>query len=182
VKHTTITGYQNYIRKGGAPLYLFRKRESTDALQVQLGGPDQNLEGVFALSANVWYFIAYVRNVGTDTLKMYYATATGSMIEDVSATDATTGDHGVNGSDLTLGSDGFGNPVLGSVAHISIWSRALTPGELESVRWCRQVGPDRIGYWPFQGSSPEPDLSGSNKPGTVTGSSITDNPPVSGCR
>lgn len=63
------------------------------------------------------------------------------------------------------------------IAHVQVFLRIITDVEINEVRWF----PERIvsnAYWPLMGNSPEIDLSGNGRTGTVSGTagSTTDGP------
>lgn len=182
VYHTNLTGVQRWASKQDVSNVWAIRKDASHRLEAVVGavggGGPQTLTATTVLSVNTWYFVALVRNVTSDTLKLYYATAAGSITEDASATDTTTVTHG--GGNLVIGkvSGGTTETFIGRMAYASIFTRALTVGDLESLKRNQLVGPSRAGLWPMNGNSPEPDLSGSDFAGTVTGATVGDNPPV----
>lgn len=71
----------------------------------------------------------------------------------------------------------------GGIAEVATWSAVLGAQEiaiLASGYTAGHVRPDILtGYWPLYGtSSPEPDVSGFNNHGTLTGTARLDHPPV----
>ncbi|MCR4300211.1 MAG: LamG domain-containing protein [Sulfuricaulis sp.] len=66
----------------------------------------------------------------------------------------------------------------GRVANALIYNRALSGAEIEMVRRGFWMLPGLLGFWPLFGvQSPEPDWSGNNNHGTVTGATRIDHPP-----
>ena len=67
----------------------------------------------------------------------------------------------------------------GGLAHVAVWNIALSAAEIEMHR--RGFLPranSLVGYWPLFGTvSPEPDWSGNNNHGTLTGTTQIDHPP-----
>lgn len=75
------------------------------------------------------------------------------------------------------------NPWDGKIAEFGVWNVALTVDEIASL--AKGVPPSRMRpealrvYWPLWGAhSPEPDLSGTTKSGTVTGATLANHSPT----
>lgn len=163
-------------------MYLFRKTD-LNVLQAQFGtvGTDlQSLSGSTTLLVNTWYFVALVRNVTTDTVKLYISTVAGNVIEDASATDTTTTSHGNIDFPLRFGQaylDEYNEIMNGKISNVSIIKRALNVSELELLKRGAILPTLQMGCWFLFGEqSPEPDWSGNNNHGTVTGAVRADHP------
>lgn len=73
--------------------------------------------------------------------------------------------------------------LVGSLADVAEWSVALTVAEITALATGARphtIRPASLNaYWPLDGiSSPEPDLSGNARNGTVTGTTIASGPPI----
>jgi len=70
----------------------------------------------------------------------------------------------------------------GRLAEIFVANRAYTDNEILAVARglppIRLGNPSLVGYWPLGLGSPEPDLSGQGRNGTVTGAVIADHAPI----
>jgi hypothetical protein len=141
------------------------------------------------LSANTWYNVVGTYN-GASALAYIYLNGSycnfsgtglgvlacaGSGCSDVP--DVCFGGYAGTGDPGTCS-----NPTFpGIVAEAAVWNVELTPPEAESLGTVcpeRVHGTALIGYWPLYGAhSPEPDLSGNVKNGTVTGTSVANHAP-----
>ncbi|HEX9765180.1 MAG TPA: LamG-like jellyroll fold domain-containing protein, partial [Nitriliruptorales bacterium] len=70
-------------------------------------------------------------------------------------------------------------PLEGDLAWVGLHDVVLTAGEITEAAWRGWTPRGLIGLWPLWGAdSPEPDLSGTGKNGTVTGTTRVSDPPV----
>jgi Concanavalin A-like lectin/glucanases superfamily len=69
----------------------------------------------------------------------------------------------------------------GTIAEFAVWNKVLTPGEFADL--AGNASPTTIqpgnllGYWPLDGSSPEPDMSGNGRDATVNGTTFVPGKP-----
>ena len=182
VKHSILTGNQNYVRKdpgGFSSRNIYAFRLSGTALNFLAGnvsgpGPLAQVSGTHGFAVGTWYFAAAVRDVAADTLAIYTATSTGGLALIASGNDNSTVTHGSNASSLDFG---FYQPSApteifrGTLGDITMWNVAKTSAELDDIRQGAIIsGAGLIGYWPMCGDqSPEPDLSGNGNNATVSG-------------
>lgn len=185
VRHDSLTGKQSYITKGlSGPTanYFLGKTATTHLPSWEPAGVASSIVGTTALSANTWYFVAAVRHVGDDELRLYLATASGDVGLELSTADLSTGTHGTVATGLGIGraTDSSLEAMNGRIAEVSIWNRALSLNELRSVKWGGLK--DRAGllaYWPLWGvADPEADLSGNGRHLTVFGAVRADHAPI----
>ena len=190
VRHSSLTGYQNYFRKDdgfASPRRIlgFRKNGVTNVIECLLGtvGVDlQSFGGSTALTTDTWYFVALVRDVGADQIRLYLATASGDVTQEAAATDTTTTTHGENTRELQIGREfspgSTATEVInGRMADVRVYGRALTVNELRGVKH-GVILDAPLGHWPLWGvASPEPDLSGNRRNGIVVGAVAADHAP-----
>ncbi|HUS97350.1 MAG TPA: LamG-like jellyroll fold domain-containing protein [Hyphomicrobiaceae bacterium] len=146
-------------------------------------GGTQYLAGPGSMNAGdgVWYFVAgtFAKN---SNAKFYYGAATDASLTEVVG-DAT-GIYNLavdTNDDLSIGAF-WEDPAWirffnGDIANVGLWPYALTASELEAVRV--QTNPLRAKFYAplFGTTSPEPDWSGANNHGTLTGTARADHPP-----
>ena len=69
----------------------------------------------------------------------------------------------------------------GSIADVALWSTALSAAQIAALASgyrANHIAPQNmLVYWPIVGTSPEPDRSGNNINGTVTGTTVVADPP-----
>ena len=151
--------------------YLRINAASTARVQIGDGAAADTLDGVTALTANVWSHIAGVKSgTGAGSLALYLNGAMNASM--TSARSIAAQSHPVSfgiESDLTT------KPFPGRIAELAVWSVGLSAAEIAAL--AAGVAPTRVrpaslaGYWPFWGVAvPEPDLSGNGNNGSQTGS------------
>ena len=181
-RHDSVAGYQCYVAKmppASGPSYIFRKSAS-NVIELEAGaiGASQNVLGTTALVAGAWYFVAVVRDVSADQIRLYLATAAGNVTLETSATDTTTTAHGENTGVLDIGQQTNGFRMNGRLANVMLFTHALSLNELQAVKHGGIVQ-NLAGFWPLWGvASPEPDLSGNGRNGTVIGAVAADHAPI----
>jgi hypothetical protein len=131
------------------------------------------------LTTNTWWYVALTLSSGL-VPRVYLGSLTANAAEASYATQTTgTGSPSSDSSgNFVTGNDGNGSPThafLGRIAHVSYWSRELSLGEIIAQQWRPQMasGCVLMQHLGFAGTGTQPDYSGSNNPGTVTGATVT---------
>jgi hypothetical protein len=147
------------------------------------GGARSRSAGGFIV-ANAWNFVGFSMD-GVASAKLYKGTLTSAAAEPGSyTTQATPSGSYVSdaANDLILGTGPSNtNGVVGRIAWIGIWNRALTAGEIIEQQWRPHVTSGcvlftHLGY--RGGTSSQPDWSGNSNAGTVTGAAVGAHVPV----
>lgn len=169
-------GVDNNAVEGELNFFIFRATSNTQARS--------NTSNALAL--NTWSVVAVVFDESAGQRAKLYLSTLDVPIAEVSGYDGVT----QNGSGA-IGNDSahdvqVGNlqrsslPFKGDIAHCGIWNRALTVGELDLFRQyprLRQAGcVDLLDL--TSGASPLADLSGNGNAGTITGATVSVNPPM----
>lgn len=142
-----------------------------------------------SINLNQWY-VAVMTYENNLNFKVYLGT-NGTMT--LCGTDNTIGSTGTmvtSGNNLIIGGPhgacGGSNwsactYFTGLVAETAVWNQFLTANEVNTLATVCPSAVRRtalVGYWPLPAAaSPEPDLSGNQINGTVTGTSIANHPP-----
>lgn len=155
---------------------------NTDDIRFRLKTGTADLAGTTTLvgssggvTTNTWHHVAATYD-GSD-MRLYL-----DGVED--ATSASkTGNIRVNGWPTTIGEDSDGNnDYTGRLAEMTINTATLTVDELLALARgssILSVHPENLElYSPVWGNSPEPDLSGNQRNGTVTNTTVVDHAPV----
>lgn len=149
-------------------------------LRARLNRQTNTTFGATNLPTGQWFHAAVTYNNGS--VVIYY-----NGISDGSGTHGS-GNLPNNTDAVYIGNQptATSNAPDGRIAHVGIWSRALSADELRSLALGAhpfQLVDGLVRYYPIFGNeSPEPDYSGNGAAGTVTGTSAIDGPPVSWVR
>ena len=128
------------------------------------------------LSTGVWTHLAFVWS-GGNSGAIYKDGVSQTLTDVLTQTPASVN----NTSKLfRIGADEDTNGVDGDIGEVGLYDRALSANE---VLTAMRLGPARVAsglifYVPIFGNSPEPDYGGSGLPGTVTGTTIANHPPI----
>jgi len=180
VSKTVNNGYADpYIT------YILQFNDTSDtAVRAVFGsGITQYAAGPGSMNAGdgIWYFVAGTYKQSSNA-KFYYGAASDVLLTEVAgdatpaavlATDTT--------DDLSIGAfwnnDAYNRWFAGDIANVGLWPYAMTPAELEAVRV--MTNPMRAKFYAplFGTTSPEPDWSGANNHGALTGTIRADHPP-----
>ena len=139
---------------------------------------DSSSAGV-QLATSTWYFIAAA--LSSTNVKFVRIAADGTInTQDVANSSAHTGTPTDGRIAAIAGTSAF---VDGRLCHLGIWlGDELSADELRAFAFAGPYALGRVpdGYWPIWGqASPEPDLSGSAKNGTLNGTAgLADHAPV----
>jgi hypothetical protein len=130
------------------------------------------------ITANTWVHVALTDTIGTLTLYLN-GVVTGTPISTSGAFNTET--------NIRMGSDsGAADFLSGGAADCAYWNTVLSSGQVAQL--AAGYRPIDIGstanlqgWWPLSGySSPEPDISGNNNNGTLTGTAQAAMPPSLG--
>ena len=123
-----------------------------------------------------WVFLCGTFNGTTDSANLY-------VNDTVKILNAFTGGSLANTANFTLGEFGGGSTDYnGREAFVHMYNRVLNDGEvLQIMRYPGSIRQNLQGFWPLWGVPTEPDISGSQFSGTVTGAIPSlDGPPING--
>lgn len=138
-----------------------------------------DLYGTSDVLANTWYSVVGIYH-NNDFSSLYI---NGVLV--ASGGSGSTGTMVASGTNLLLGSKrpSAANFFAGDVGSVAIWDKKLSDGEAVSLGL--GVSPNKVrrsslkGYWPLWGAgSPEPDLSGNGLNGVLTGTTVSNQPPM----
>lgn len=167
----------NSFAEGG--LQMFMGNATTRASYVS------DTSNVVAL--NTWTFVAGTYNATAKTCKLYRGTMA-AIVAEVSGYSSSTAGVGTVNSDasanLYIGNGQIGGTASafkGRIGPCGLVSRALTVGELAQLQFSRRrhrAGCVMLGRLGENGTSTQPDWSGSGNTGTITGATAADGPPL----
>jgi len=171
----------NRSNADGAVGYLIGPGSSADVDKIRfliaVGGSFRTIKSTTAFDDDAWHFFSAVYTAGaTDQTDLYVD----NMDTPEATSSGTWGTYNNASSNLTIGSNPDGTQDTawpGVIANISVYDRALTAGERKQCKvkgWVR----NNVLNMPIIGASTEPDYSGNGYNGTVTGTSLADNPPI----
>jgi hypothetical protein len=151
--------------------------EGGGVISLQINGGASSLGGVTA-TANVWQQWGVAGSAG-GTSWVGYKNGVAGTTAGTSAPASTTGN-------TTIGErtfSGFNGFWPGRIADVGFWNITLTAAEMVALAQGARPYTIRpaslLGYWPIYGLvSPEPDLSGNARNGTVTGTTFAFDPPI----
>ena len=156
----TLNGCVLFLDQGGSTHYVI----SSQAISFFPGG---------------WHHVAGTFNVSSGNAYLY--------IDGTLSNSASTGLTGLSNAPLDniIGNGNSSDAYFdGTIADVAIWSGVLTAQDIAALAagmppWLFRDQP-LVGYWPLDGlQSPEPDLSGNQNNGTLTGTSRgTSGPPT----
>jgi len=168
--------------------YVFQFNSTSDtAVRVVFADySTQYVAGPGAMNAGdgVWHFIAgtYAKS---GNAKFYYGAATDPLLTEVVGAATGANDLKTDTDDpLSIGAahdnreaGEYFRYFTGDIANVGLWPYAMTPAELEIVR--AKTNPIRSKYYAplFGTADPEPDWSGANNHGALTGTTRADHPP-----
>src|SRR5271166_3146503 len=131
------------------------------------------LNGTTQLTLNTWAHLAI--------------TCTAGGISQLYLNGVANGSTGGGANNLTgivsIGSNGLGTHFFqGCLADAAVWNTNLSGGQIATLAAGARANTilpgNLVGYWPLGGTaSPEPDLSGNNNNGVLTGTSFCTDPP-----
>jgi len=152
-------------------------RATTNAQYVVSGTPlTLNTPQLIALVYDSGAGANEVINIYTGTLAVSASEVSYGSIED--GDGATLDD---NFLDLHVGNDSGAILALqGDISHFSVFNRAFSLNEVISWQWRPRVssGCGLFSIYGFNAAGTQPDWSGSNNPGTVTGATVTNHVPL----
>lgn len=160
--------------------HIFLKSNSKLALYVNVGGNTFNYDGTGTntLSSNTWYHIAWTAASGVAAITGYVNGVSDGSVNGNSGALVQSGN-------FTMGWDHgtAGRNFPGKLADGAVWSTVLSASEIAAlaagIRPKDIRSSSLVGYWCLDGiNSPEPDLSGNAKNGTLTGTALAAGPPV----
>lgn len=130
----------------------------------------------YASYLNKWTHVALVSSGNANTFKAIYLD--GGLITSAASSDGPS--QAISGGFIGKRT---GGEHRGRMAEFAIWSVVLSANEIKELRGSlspTQVHPaNLVGYWPLWGvASPEADLSGNARNGTVTGALRANHAPV----
>ena len=182
---SSFTAYNTlYLSSGGGgdgSIYADTKRATTDTLVNSAGS---------VVSDNAWQFIGAVKDTGgaSSDQKLYYGTLSAVVAEVGSYTTQQVGSGTVGDDSAQSASIGNASPTspqswsrfIGSIAWVGVWNRKLSLSEIQVQSQHPQVTSGCVGMWflGLQGTSTHIDFSGNSNSGTVTGATVSDNPPI----
>lgn len=182
VRPDTVAGTDPILAKwaSGALEYVFYlnagKLEATTGNGA--GSNDAVITGVTVLTTSVWASVAFRRNGSARNLFI-------NGVSDKSDSGGSLSMAG-NAEGTKIGGDGFAaNYFDGRIAHVALWSVALSDAEILALG--KGASPflvrpkTMVGYWPLYGVAyPEIEETGLTSQGTQTGtvSAAAENPPV----
>jgi hypothetical protein len=156
---------------------LLLKTTGKLATYLTVGGNSKSIDpGSVAISNNIWTHVLVVSD--TSTLNLYVNGSLDTLTGFAVAVASTSGIASGIGEDPGTNASFF----QGSIADVAFWNVALTTAEISAL--AKGARPSIIrpkslsGWWPLDGlQSPEPDLSGNAKNGTLTGTTPAFGPP-----
>jgi hypothetical protein len=134
--------------------------------------------GCGTITSNKWYqVVVYVDSVGGSSgIIVSGGTSCSAFI-------AFSNDRTAGGANFTIGTDNGQSYFEGIIAEVAVWNVLLTPAEKMALQTVCPASVRRtslVGYFPLwgaSGSSREPDLSGNQLNGTLTGTAGTNHAP-----
>jgi hypothetical protein len=131
-----------------------------------------------SLAADTWFFLV-CRWTSGQTLSLRVYNMDGTINQTVTSALTSSITIGYAAQPLRLGQNEATGFWAGRLANWAVWSIRLIDVEAEAFMRGVSVRPNSIaGFWPIFGiQSPEPDWSGNNNHGTVTGAVRIDHPP-----
>jgi len=157
---------------------------TTPALLIVTSATLQFIAGSAGQSINVWHHYAATWNGvvgapgGAGEMHMY----SDFVLDDASA-QTGTGTRDDSALNLLARNSSAGDRTFdGPIAHVQLFNVVLTLDEIKQAGLVPgSVRRGLIGYWPFGGTSPEPDYSRFGNHGAITGATVSsDNPPING--
>lgn len=131
-----------------------------------------------SVSLNQWTHLAFTYNQsgdrkchiflnGVETSYFVQNQKSGPLLDDSSA-------------NITVGGDRFGDNYVGNISEFQVYNAILSPQQiLLAMGGASPSSENLVLYLPLQGkASPEPDVSGGGRNGTVTGTTQGSNPPA----
>lgn len=138
-----------------------------------------------ALDIAKWCFLACVMNsAGVNSDQQVFVGSLTSAVTEASAYDLQgvgSGTHDDAGADALIGHNtAAGSSIDGFVAWMGIWNRALTLGELQAQQFHPHVTAGCVGFYHlgWTGTGTQPDWSGNENVGTVTGATVGNHVPL----
>lgn len=161
---------------------------ANDVLRSWFSGPVIGLSRVFASSGYVsstatpgvtlanWNHYCWTHD-GTTAGPVFYINGTPISL---TSTWSAVGDADTSSKAFCMGNNPGGGAFAtgGSQAHYGFHNVVLTPGEVVAAMRFGFTPRGLLGAWPLLGGSPEVDISGLKKAGTVTGTTVVPGPPI----
>lgn len=164
---------------------LLATKESPPTFRVYSGSFVTVITGATTVTTGTWYLVGVVSTGGgtTDDLELFALTMDGTVIEDsVKGTPEATASS--NTADVEIGcrADG-GDTMDGDLAHVvcvsTQWGLQDFKDYLRApARKVAREAANAVFYHPIIGDSPEPDFSANTNTGTVTGTTVSNGPPI----
>lgn len=158
--------------------YRMRLRITTPKIEwdAEDAGGESSADTTVGPSANTWFHVAAVEAAADD--RRVFLDGANKATNAVSRSPASLDTTSIGVLDDGSPSDRFS----GDLGHAALWDAALIDQNIATVAngWSpRQVVIDNlIGYWPINGQSPEPNIVGTGTNMTVTGTSVSEEPPI----
>ena len=186
--YVTATTYDWHVSKvlaSGADGWGILTSDPSNDLYILARNGDNTQSAVTTsgvLTTGTWHRIVYVFDgslVGnSERLKLFVNGTQGTLTFNGGAVPATIG--------ATTASVLVGGPPPGNnfpecrMAYVFVWIAALSIAEAEMALRTGRARRSELFYAMLSSASPEPDFSGNVRNGTVTGTTIVDNPPAVG--
>lgn len=186
VNFAVLTGTQSFVARGydGRTGYSFQDDGTNLSFGSFDGSVTHGASWARTYATGAWHHIYgdYSGTPGTGVWRLFVDGSQVNTVTDttgpllVTARDFTAG--GVNTSGVGAISQSF----AGNMCDVAVWNGPLTGTEISNlgggtVRPSLTMSKTLLGYWPFNGGSPEPDLSGNGNVGVLTGTGFVADPP-----
>ena len=165
----------------GRQFQLQTKKTAAHVFQILSGG-GTFIPGGATITTDTWY-LAGVTCDGSQTLRLFSLGMDGTVLDNAvsgtAAADATT-----NASEVELGGrEDSGDNHDGDIAHAATFSTQWVLQDFKDylrapARTAARFAGSPVFYLPLIGVSPEPDFSPNTNTGTVTGTTVSNGPPI----
>ena len=150
---------------------------AADVARIQVADAVDGVESstIAQMDDGAWHWVCGTWNNSTDTTIIYEA-----GVQDDTDTNTLIGATS-NAVNYVVGEYGGGSgDASGLIAYHMQFQEILTAIRVNDLMWRPDLSYGAGGFWPmYGGDSPEQDLSGNNRDGTVTGAiTSTDGPPI----